>query len=1199
MSDTSDDDTSADDIADDDCGSGTRGAGGIAIGQAICSGQVLDSALKAPLVVAELLEAADPAQHRVDLAGVAAHGCSRRVGELRGGCRSSPRRARSKIVANFFLKARCRLFLVRRRPSGQLLGGGRGKSKPPRAKFEEVRQWAEGNCRLPFEARGDDKDAKEQNRLAQSLLQLRKASQTSLGSELGVDLEVLVKKASTDPAWIAADLEARAAVKQRRIEGSALGASSGALGKSSGALGKSSGALGESSGALGASSGALGASSGALGASSGARGAEAAASHYVRLRAAQFENELAPWVAMHERLPRRQSFSQAQEQEHDEHATALERRVDEDLLARKLERLEKHAPKLADHIQGKLSEWRHREQRAEQADYKLRAQDLEDFIAAYGWPCYVKRPANDKQERELRLWRFVIKYRNACVPWQQEVLRELAAARPQGSEVERIFANWSLRASIPDPPRGGPAPVEPSPPSGCEDEDVEEAAEEQPRTERSSDNRAAYLRVHACKGLADALRDALDRNLPLWNENKAVGPELFCLIQSDWAVRQACPPGVSFSDCRVYVRHYVCAGLADVRTSKSFHTDEGLAVETMESLLSAALAEGCEPARRLSAIRALRRYCSARLEEHRRCHPSYYGELETDAFWKRKLYAIMDFGVLKSARCCCDLGCKVRVALRSDGVPHRVRVSVLPELEEGCKHLSAQDSETLRAERRECSMARTADSTARARHGFRLVPLASDFCCEKCQRQLHDVNVEELTCQEAKEWSARMQCVNFDGDAEAMRRHLREEQARLRKRSAIMVAAADAVRVGGQAHLAAFERFCGTDWDVFERSVVEKAILPAQRGTLEPDLLQVSYVEQQYRARCFGIRVDAVTGDRWSPAVPTAESPVMWSQYLGEWGFCSERLWCLRAWACAVGDIYEMHRDLQIELVDGERRVNSLYSFVDTGTEWVHVDNFHPYGGSLPDAADWRVICAQLLDRADGSAAVFGARFKLCRLLLDSDIEYNFSIHKFQFASRALHHVRNDKFLRAQFLQRANKDFKRFRGWSIQGWSQNLFPGARAADGVENGDRCGSGGWMDGGGGAGEEESCTAGRLLGGCEWYCVTEPEGGADKLSIVDDDPATTSQALPRATAGESDAHRNMRDSFSDGTGGKTSGALSRVFAFLDSGRDEDMFGGDMFGESSSGSGRSDADGESEGDAGDYCMDEDCGSEGSDDGI
>ena len=196
-------------------------------------------------------------------------------------------------------------------------------------------------------------------------------------------------------------------------------------------------------------------------------------------------------------------------------------------------------------------------------------------------------------------------------------------------------------------------------------------------------------------------------------------------------------------------------------------------------------------------------------------------------------------------------------------------------------------------------MASSADSQARVLHGFRLVPLALDFCCPTCQKEFHDTVVGELVEEDLAEWCARMQCASFDGDVAAMRSHLSKEQERVRKRSELMRGAAEAVRVGGQTHLDAFVNFMKTDWAIFRREVVEEAILPDQRVAREPDRMRISSGAGEHRsARCFGFRCEEDTGNRWAPAVSIVERvneyPVVWTDYFGEPGFCSETLWCHR-----------------------------------------------------------------------------------------------------------------------------------------------------------------------------------------------------------------------------------------------------------------------------------------------------------------
>ena len=103
---------------------------------------------------------------------------------------------------------------------------------------------------------------------------------------------------------------------------------------------------------------------------------------------------------------------------------------------------------------------------------------------------------------------------------------------------------------------------------------------------------------------------------------------------------------------------------------------------------------------------------------------------------------------IEGVRICCQENAKVRVALRRDGTPHRATVSVLPETEKDgslrCGHCGDEQS----AGRRESALRlrRGTRGQKRVPHGFRLLPLPSDFLCQSCEVEFHDkVSVSELT----------------------------------------------------------------------------------------------------------------------------------------------------------------------------------------------------------------------------------------------------------------------------------------------------------------------------------------------------------------------------------------------------------------------------------------------------------------------
>ena len=123
---------------------------------------------------------------------------------------------------------------------------------------------------------------------------------------------------------------------------------------------------------------------------------------------------------------------------------------------------------------------------------------------------------------------------------------------------------------------------------------------------------------------------------------------------------------------------------------------------------------------------------------------------------------ILAAGMMKQhVRIRCERICSVRVGLRTDGAPRPVVLSGLPEQWGAFGLSSGMDTERDRLRRREELMEENCARLAAgkfARHGFRLLALASDFLCECCQARLHDFRVDVISDADVAEWFARVCC---------------------------------------------------------------------------------------------------------------------------------------------------------------------------------------------------------------------------------------------------------------------------------------------------------------------------------------------------------------------------------------------------------------------------------------------------------
>ena len=496
----------------------------------------------------------------------------------------------------------------------------------------------------------------------------------------------------------------------------------------------------------------------------------------------------------------------------------------------------------------------------------------------------------------------------------------------------------------------------------------------------------------------------------------------------------------------------------------AFWSDTGVALENYESLLHTACSDRADRTARCRAIPILLRFYTDRLEEHRWLNHQEYGDNTIAFVWEQKLRYLMFQGTRKEGvRICCDSKSTVHVRLRRNGTPHRACFSVLPEHAGNGSLNCWRGGDADRVQCREAAIRlsrRPGDSGGQNRHGFRFIPLPSDFLCRTCEEEFHDkVSVASLTDDEVTEWCARMQCVARPACVDAAREHLAQEQKRLRLRTALMDAASRSVHLDRDAHVSAFASFANTDWSLFDQAAVEKWIAPHQRCVLTNHCLWTSYDSLHEYTRCFGLPGTASQGERWAMPAFLQSDPKDWTHYVGEARPCSPIVWCLRTWACAVGGVAKMHVDLQRELIRLEQEDNTLYAFVEKsapsgGPVWRHVDFLHP-SGDLPDLTCWRVMCTRALRDGGGFDKVCELRRRVVDLIRGWNIQYNSARHKYELSSAACLRTRDSPGERKGLVQAFRRKLRKLCSLTVDGWQDALRTNDEE---TEDSDACNEGG---------------------------------------------------------------------------------------------------------------------------------------------
>jgi hypothetical protein len=455
---------------------------------------------------------------------------------------------------------------------------------------------------------------------------------------------------------------------------------------------------------------------------------------------------------------------------------------------------------------------------------------------------------------------------------------------------------------------------------------------------------------------------ALERVYRDWiaalHPGQRVGAELLVAACSDASVRLALerlhvPFGLEH---RAWLRERVISE-TDAKVASSFMEEQGVARMSVEDLICAAQSPACEATLRVQSVKMLLKHFRWHLREHARRVPTMYeGFASCEAYWSVVLDSVMMRGVLRhDVRVCCNLSASVRVPLRGNSRCVVVQTPVLPDCCGGIA-VGGDISEGQRLRKREGT----------AVHGFRVVPLASDFLCDACQCSFAILSLDALTGDEVIEW-----CMRLQGDGEVAATNealslLKSEQERLCLRTQAMRYAAS-ISAGCADPEDAFMRFRDClDFGKLERSVAERCISPAQRSVLEPERVRRGTSSKDVLTfyRGFGVVQEHGVDAWWAPGVLLVSEPFSWTDYSGEPRFCSSDLWYLRTWAVALGGFRCLSVAWQSQLLELEGEHDARSCFVSwpadcvpvSSSGWVHAMEMWP--GGVPEPMVWMQLCA-------------------------------------------------------------------------------------------------------------------------------------------------------------------------------------------------------------------------------------------------
>ena len=274
----------------------------------------------------------------------------------------------------------------------------------------------------------------------------------------------------------------------------------------------------------------------------------------------------------------------------------------------------------------------------------------------------------------------------------------------------------------------------------------------------------------------------------------------------------------------------------------SFWREDGLAVDTVESLLHTARVATAPAAKRVVAIYTLMRHFHTRLWEDTKWNPTAYrgyevpqkdGELSrlvnVVAYWEEKVSRIQAEGVVHCrVRVCCNAEGKVAAALNHRGQPLPLDAPVLPDAEEHVSGLLRSGLATRICQREQLGTV----------HGIRLIPLAADFLCVKCAEKFPVISIYELNYNDLVEWCQRLR-LRYRGDSteEVLQKLLLCEQQFVKRRALAMSFAHRVHREPATSESDLFKDFCShLDPVHFKSTAVRSNVLPSCHGAVPADV---------------------------------------------------------------------------------------------------------------------------------------------------------------------------------------------------------------------------------------------------------------------------------------------------------------------------------------------------------------------------
>ena len=126
-------------------------------------------------------------------------------------------------------------------------------------------------------------------------------------------------------------------------------------------------------------------------------------------------------------------------------------------------------------------------------------------------------------------------------------------------------------------------------------------------------------------------------------------------------------------------------------------------------------------------------------------------------------------------------------------------------------------------------------------HGLRLVAVASDFLCQKCEQAFPLLNIIAVTVDELVEWCARLRLsCEAPASKDLLQGLLLREQGRMKRRALAMSLAQDARR-GSINEKGLFGEFCSQmDMGHFESTTVCRDVFSSCHGAVPADVYRMA-----------------------------------------------------------------------------------------------------------------------------------------------------------------------------------------------------------------------------------------------------------------------------------------------------------------------------------------------------------------------